>query len=165
MFNRSPWLSLSSNNNSLMNVCVCKGIRAGVAMNHETHQSRYWSHLKHQSDRDKHRSDVRNRKANSCSDGACVCLLGCFQKWLLNDCCGSLCAQHQFTWNGSWLYNYWNPHWITVCFGFRENVGWLCCWGEPGTGSEVQPSLEDWSRVARKYQWRHWQLISVTECF
>lgn len=31
--------SLSSNNNSLMKVCVCKGIRAAVVMNHETHQS------------------------------------------------------------------------------------------------------------------------------
>lgn len=31
--------SLSSNNNSLMKVCVCKGIRAAVVMNHEAHQS------------------------------------------------------------------------------------------------------------------------------
>lgn len=31
--------SLSSNNNSLMKVCVCKGIRVAVVMNHETHQS------------------------------------------------------------------------------------------------------------------------------
>lgn len=31
--------SLSSNNSSLMKVCVCKGIRAAVVMNHETHQS------------------------------------------------------------------------------------------------------------------------------
>lgn len=31
--------SLSSNNNSLMKVCVCKGIRAAVLMNHGTHQS------------------------------------------------------------------------------------------------------------------------------
>lgn len=30
---------LSSNNNSLMKVCVRKGIRAAVAMNHEAHQS------------------------------------------------------------------------------------------------------------------------------
>lgn len=31
--------ALSSNNNSLIKVCVCKGIRAAVVMNHETHQS------------------------------------------------------------------------------------------------------------------------------
>lgn len=31
--------SLSSNNNSLMNVCVCKGIRTAVVMNHDSHQS------------------------------------------------------------------------------------------------------------------------------
>lgn len=61
--------SFSSDNNSLMNVCARKGIRAAAAMNCETHQSRYWSDLKQQSDRDKHRSDVRNGKASSCSDG------------------------------------------------------------------------------------------------
>lgn len=59
--------SFSSDNNSLMNVCARKGIRAAAAMNCETHQSRYWSDLKQQSD--KHRSDVRNGKASSCSDG------------------------------------------------------------------------------------------------
>lgn len=31
--------SPSSNNNSLMTVCVCKGIRVAVVMNHEAHQS------------------------------------------------------------------------------------------------------------------------------
>lgn len=30
---------LSSNNNSLMKVCVCKGISVAAVMNHETHQS------------------------------------------------------------------------------------------------------------------------------
>lgn len=61
--------SFSSDNNSLMNVCACKGIRAAAAMNRGTYQSRYWSDLKQQSDRDKHRSDVRNGKAHSCSEG------------------------------------------------------------------------------------------------